>query len=165
VNKDVGVWIAAVVMTIVLFWGLRVIAWALMRAPNPVPVSQDEERLHRTAQPLAYTVLAERPDPDTGDFKGSFSRTVGAFGAMVLAASLAGISYWIIFDLFEDAGSNLAKLQSTGWYFLVGTVCTLRFQSTFKDIQSSRAISMTDRRSEADDQQAVEKLVAREGLE
>ena len=99
---------------------LRVIAWALMRAPNPVPVSQDEERLNRTAQPLAYTVLAERPDPDAGDFKGSFSRTVGAFGAMVLAASLAGISYWIIFDLFEDAGSNLAKLQSTGWYFFVG---------------------------------------------
>ena len=99
---------------------LRVIAWALMRAPNPVPVSQDEERLSRTGQPLAYTVLAERPDRDTGDFKGSFSRTVGAFGAMVLAASLAGISYWMVFDLFEDAGSNLAKLQSTGWYFLVG---------------------------------------------
>ena len=107
-------------MSIVLLWGLKIIAWALMRAPNPVPISQDDARLSRTGQPLAYTVLAEEPDPATGEFKGSFSRTAGAFGAMALAASLVGISYCIIFDLFYNSGSNLKNLQSAGWYFLAG---------------------------------------------
>ena len=107
-------------MSIVLLWGLKIIAWALMRAPNPVPISQDDARLSRTGQPLAYTVLAEEPDPATGEFKGSFSRTAGAFGAMALAASLVGISYWIVFDLFYNSGSNLKNLQSAGWYFLAG---------------------------------------------
>ena len=119
-DKSIGIWIAVVVMTIVLFWGLRIIAWALMRAPNPVPISKDDTRSIPTGQPLAYTVLAEEPDPATGEFKGSFSRTAGAFGAMALAATLVGISYWMIFDLFNNNGANLKDLQSAGWYFLAG---------------------------------------------
>jgi hypothetical protein len=121
VSNEIGVWIATIVMTIVLLWGLKIISWALMQSPKPIPL-KGEGTAPAPPQPLATTILAESPDPDTGDYKGSFSRTAGAFGAMGMAAALVGISYWVIFDLYEDSnGSSLGNLKNAGWYFLAGS--------------------------------------------
>jgi hypothetical protein len=97
---------AMAIMTLILLWGLRIVSKALEKGDQ--------------GKPLLQSVLAEEPDPQDPDTKGSFSRTAGAFGAMGLAMTTIGMGYWVLFALFFKAG-DLSHLKDTWPYFLSGS--------------------------------------------
>ncbi|MBP0496006.1 hypothetical protein [Roseomonas indoligenes] len=109
-DTNTAFWISLILMTVVLLWGLGLIARALLGGPSG-----------DAREPLIRSMLSEPADQPAKTVKGSFSRTAGAFGAMGLAASVVGISYWVIFDLFSTNGDNLGKLKDVGWFFLAGS--------------------------------------------
>lgn len=113
-------YVTLVIMTVALIWALSIIARAL-RTPGGIPIvdeADDAIAVTRASRPLVATVLAEEPDPNTGEIKGSFSRTAGAFGAAGIAATVIGTGYWVVFALFWLPAAELGRLQSLGFYFL-----------------------------------------------
>ena len=110
---NITYWLAIVAFTAVLVWGFRMLSKELQQ---PVRQGAGEPTLMRMA-------LSEKAR-DTEE--GSFSRVAGAIGAVGIAATFVGISYWVLHTLFFDIG-NLTKVEGLATYFLAGSAMFLPY--------------------------------------
>jgi hypothetical protein len=119
ITQSVTYWLAIVVVSAILVWGLRLVSRELQK-PDP------------TGRTLLARALSEKKNDCNSGTDPSFSRVAGALGAIGLASTFVGIGYWVIYQLF--LGDNLAKLNDLGIYFLAGSALFLPY--AFNQISS-----------------------------
>jgi hypothetical protein len=121
----ISYWLATAALTIVLVWGFRMLSKELQR-----PAGEDQRTLLRTALTEKTAAVPQQPQggqpqPPRSD-QGSFSRLAGSIGAIGIAATFVGISYWVLHTLFFDIG-NLTKIEGLATYFLAGSAMFLPY--------------------------------------
>ena len=105
--RSIAFWFSMVGLTIVLILGL-VVLWMVLRSK-----SKDGK------VDVIGEFLTEKAEVGAG--KSSFSRLAGAVGAMAIAATFVGISYWAIEALFFEKDEYLGRLEKLWVYFMVGS--------------------------------------------
>jgi len=105
-------YLAFIVYTGVLIWGLRKIGEALSEPGQLIKLLSEKMKSPGSPPPGPTPSPSPTPEP-------SFSRLAGAVGAMGLAAVFIGIGYWVLYALFQNG--DLSKLQGLGVYFLSGS--------------------------------------------
>jgi hypothetical protein len=123
---QVFLWIATAAQTAILIWGLKKISSVLNTDVAPAPdggapttfaLSMLSEKSSVAPAAGGNGVAANGAAPVPTE--ASFSRVAGSIGAIVLAAFIGGVSYWILYGLFN--GNDLAKLKEIGPFVLAGS--------------------------------------------
>ncbi|HLN38263.1 MAG TPA: hypothetical protein VK337_10805 [Xanthobacteraceae bacterium] len=116
--------LAIVALRGVLIWGLKLLSQELKKpAPNAAGKSLLGAAL---SEKNAQSATGGAPGP-AQDQPGSFSRLAGAIGAVGIAATFVGIGYWVIYDLFDTKGADLANIGNLKYYFLAGSAMFLPY--------------------------------------
>jgi hypothetical protein len=118
---NITYWLATFALTALLVWGFRMLSKELQQ---PVKGAGGQTTMMRMA--LSEKTVNTPAETKDKVEEGSFSRVAGAIGAVGIAATFVGISYWILHTLFFDI-SNLTKLEGLGTYFLAGSAMFLPY--------------------------------------
>lgn len=118
---NIAYWLATTAFTAVLTWGFRMLSKELQR-----PLSLEKDPNTSKPPTLMLMALSEKKPAAPPGMEASFSRVAGAMGAIGIAATFVGISYWILHTLFFDI-SNLTNLQGLDTYFLAGSAMFLPY--------------------------------------
>jgi len=121
------IFLAAAAQTGLLIWGMRLIADVLKQKDENGTAfvvralcEKSGARSNRLDQDLEKNDAARNEESQGATHApGSFSRVAGTVGSIILAASFAGISYWILFQLFDEPSK--IKFDGLGKYFLVAS--------------------------------------------
>ena len=132
-------WLTFVIMTVFLFWLVK----QVIKSLNLQSMLSEKERSKVTTDREVRDDKTEKvtthETPVTGDT--SFSRVAGAVGMSILTALFLGVSYWVLWTLFNDG--KLDKLNNLGYSSSRDRPCSHPTRSIVFRRYSSRETGLT----------------------